>query len=65
MGLDRSETSAQLLKDLSEARRRLAGLEELLAEKNRTEEALRETEQRYRALFEQAADHILVRRSNQ
>jgi PAS domain S-box-containing protein len=60
MGLGRSKTSAQLLKDLSEARRRLAGLERLLAEKNRTEEALRETEQRYRALFEQAADHILV-----
>jgi PAS domain S-box-containing protein len=60
MGSDEAKKSAQLIKDLAEARRKLAGLQRLLAEKNRAEEALRETEQRYRALFEQAADHILV-----
>jgi PAS domain S-box-containing protein len=60
MGPDRAKKSAQLIKDLAEARRKLVGLQKLLAEKNRAEEALRETEQRYRALFEQAADHILV-----
>jgi PAS domain S-box-containing protein len=60
MGSERAKTNAQMIKDLAEARRKLAGLQRVLAEKNRTEEALRETEQRYRALFEQAADHILV-----
>jgi PAS domain-containing protein len=60
MDSDRSKTRAQLIEDLTEARRKIAGLEGLLAEKNHTEEALKEAEQRYRAPFEQAADHILV-----
>lgn len=60
MGTERAKTNAQLIKDLAEARRKIAGLQRLLAEKDRTEEALRETEQRYRALFEQAADNIMV-----
>jgi PAS domain S-box-containing protein len=57
---DRSKTEGQLIKDLNEARQKIAELERLLAEKSRAEEGLKEAEERYRALFEQAADHILV-----
>jgi PAS domain S-box-containing protein len=57
---DRPKTGDLSIKDLHEARRKIAELEGLLAEKSSAEEALREAEERYRALFEQAADHILV-----
>jgi hypothetical protein len=57
---DRFDTESHLIKDLNEARRKIAELERLLAEKSRAEEALREAEERYRALFEQAADNIMV-----
>jgi PAS domain S-box-containing protein len=57
---DRPKAEGQLIKDLKEARQKIAELERLLAEKSRAEEALKEAEERYRALFEQAADHILV-----
>jgi len=60
MALNRSKTEDQLIKDLTEAHRKIAVLERLLAERNPIEEALKEAEERYRALFEQAADHILV-----
>jgi PAS domain S-box-containing protein len=60
MAPKRSRTKAQGVTDLHEARQKIAELEELLAEKSRAKEALKEAEERYRALFEQAADHILV-----
>ena len=60
MGRVKSKTKAQLLEDLAGARKRLAELEASLAEKKQTEEALREAEDRYRALFEQAADSIIL-----
>jgi PAS domain S-box-containing protein len=60
MFTDRSKKETQGIQDLAEAHRRIAELERLLAEKSRAEEELKEAEERYRALFEQAADHILV-----
>jgi len=57
---ERSKTELQLIENLTEARKKIARLEALLAEKEQLEEALRETEQRYRALFQQAADNIMV-----
>jgi PAS domain S-box-containing protein len=60
MSTDRSKKKAQGIQVLTEAHRKIAELEELLAEKSRAKEALKEAEERYRALFEQAADHILV-----
>jgi PAS domain S-box-containing protein len=60
MAPNRSKTEDQLIKDLTEAHRKIAELERLLAEKSCAEEELKEAEGRYRALFEQAADHILV-----
>jgi PAS domain S-box-containing protein len=57
---DRPEIEEQLIKELNEARQKIAELKGLLAEKSRAEEELKEAEERYRSLFEQAADHILV-----
>ena len=45
---DKEETKAQLLKELEEARRRIAELETAVAERKRVEERLRESEERYR-----------------
>jgi len=44
----------------SELRMRIAQLEETLLEKARTEEALKDSEKRYRRLFESAKDGILI-----
>ena len=60
MPIDRPKKEVPGIKDLTEARRKIAELERLLAKRNHIEEALKEAEERYRALFEQAADHILV-----
>ena len=60
MSPNRSKEEAQGIKDLTEAHRKIAEMERLLAEKSCAEEELKEAEERYRALFEQAADHILV-----
>lgn len=67
---DQIKTRDQLIKELDDLRSRLAGLEQEYAaerEKNRlfsesrsAEEALRESEQKYRALVESSSDAIMV-----
>jgi len=57
---DEEKTREQLLSELVELRQRLAEFEEVEAERKRVEEALRESEERYRSIFEQAADSIVL-----
>jgi len=56
---DEDKTKDQLITELHELRRRLAESEMGRMERNRTDEALRESEQRYRELFEAGSDAIL------
>ena len=60
MGRVGSKAKAQILKELAEAKQRLAEYEVFMAEKQRTAIALRETEDRHRALFEQAPESIIL-----
>ena len=65
MSPHRSKKEAQGIKDLTEARQKIAALERLLAERNHIKEAFIEAEERYRALFEQAADHRNARKNQE
>ncbi len=56
---DEDKTKEQLIKELQELRRRLVEFEMDSAEHKRTDETLRESEQRYRELFEAVSDAIL------
>jgi PAS domain S-box-containing protein len=51
---------AQLIEEIEALQERVAELEHAQAERKRVEEALRESEERYRAIFEQAADSIVL-----
>jgi len=54
------KTKQQLLGELTEARRRIAEMEASRAEPGQAERALKESEERYKALFEGAAEGIIV-----
>jgi hypothetical protein len=54
------ETGEQLVNELAKARRRIAELEASEAQHKQTEEALRESKERYRALSDGAMEAILL-----
>ena len=49
---DQDQTPSQLIEELAELRRRMAQLETIMEQQKKGEEALRESEERFRALFE-------------
>ena len=53
-------TKAQLVDELARLRQRVSELEASETARKQAEEVLRELEERYRLLFEQAADSIIV-----
>ncbi len=57
---DEKKTKKQLINELVELRQQIAKLEALEAEHERSQEALRESEEKYRILVEQAIDGILI-----
>ena len=57
---DAQKSKEQLIYELVELRQRIAELEALGAEQKRTQGALRESEEKYRILVEQANDGILI-----
>jgi PAS domain S-box-containing protein len=55
-----NKSKKQLIRELEEARKKIAALEREEAERKRVEEALRVTEERYRVLFQITAEGILI-----
>ena len=57
---DQDKSKQELIAELSELRRRVAALERIDAERKRSEEVLRQSEGRYRALAELTRDIIYI-----
>lgn len=57
---DEDKTKEQLINELSELRQRISDLEKLETQSRRNETLLRESEERYRAIFEQSGDCIYL-----
>jgi len=57
---DVGKTKEQLINELEEMRQRIAELEVTQAERKRMEEALQQSEKRYRSLFENSKDAVYV-----
>jgi two-component system NtrC family sensor kinase len=57
---DQRKTKAQLIEELAELRQRVAELEAPETEHERAQEALQESEERYRTLFEQSRDAVNI-----
>lgn len=57
---DKEKTKKQLIDELTKLRQRITELEELEANHRRTEEVLRDSEERHRKLFEEAQDGIFL-----
>lgn len=58
---DADKTKDQLISELGEARLRISELDELREEHERVEKGLRESEERFRAVFETAQDSIFMK----
>ena len=58
--LDHDKSKQELIEELAEMRRRVAALEDIDADHKRAEEALRQSEGRYRALAESTRDIIFI-----
>lgn len=61
---DEYKSKEQLISELLESRQRIGELEALETERKRVEEALKDSEVRYRRLFESAKDSILILDAN-
>ena len=57
---DQRKTRAQLIEELQEARRQIAELKNAMREREGVDEKLRESEDKYRCLFESAVDAIFI-----
>ena len=57
---DKDKTKEQLLDELIQMRRRIAELEKAESERKQAEEALQQSESKYRTLFDQATDGIMM-----
>lgn len=57
---DQDKTKEQLIDELQELRRRVAAQEGEVANSKRTEEALRQSEERFRAVFEEAPVGMII-----
>ena len=57
---DSRKTKAQLLDEVRDLRQRVDKLESMVAERRRAEAALRESEERYRSIFEFATEGIAI-----
>ena len=57
---DTTKTRQQLIDEIAVLRRRIERLEKSELQRNKAEDALRESEEQFRTLFEQASDGIFV-----
>ena len=57
---DEKKTRNQLLSELADLRQRIYGLDQAAEEKKRAEEALRDSEEKYKALFERSLYCVFV-----
>ncbi len=55
-----SRTSQELIKDISGLKQKIRALEQLASEHRRVEETLRESEEKFKTIFDKASDGILI-----